>query len=71
MVNNARANHCAAPFLTCYNLCGRELISRLLRSPATRRLDHVLMNLPQSATDFLDVFIGYNRKRDATDAESR
>ena len=65
MVRNAELNKCSAPYINCYNMCGREFIDELLRHPNTCKIDHVLMNLPQSATDFLDVFIGYNRKRPA------
>ena len=61
MMKNARSNHCVQPFLTCYNMDGRLFIDALLKT--SNRIDHVLMNLPQSATDFLDVFIGYNAKR--------
>mmetsp|Transcript_4741 Transcript_4741/g.7964 ORF Transcript_4741/g.7964 Transcript_4741/m.7964 type:complete len:495 (-) Transcript_4741:65-1549(-) len=64
MVKNARSNNCVEPFLSCYNMDGRQFIETLLQT--ARHIDHVLMNLPQSATDFLDVFIGYNDKRNVT-----
>jgi tRNA G37 N-methylase Trm5 len=75
MVKNSTANHCASPFLSCYNMDGRVFIAALLQpslgspSPRPRAIDHVLMNLPQSATDFLDVFIGFNKKRDLRESE--
>jgi tRNA G37 N-methylase Trm5 len=67
LLQNARLNHCrlattveeSAPGLSCHNLDGREFI-RCLREAGVAP-DHVLMNLPQSAPEFLDTFIGYFR----------
>jgi tRNA (guanine37-N1)-methyltransferase len=67
LLQNAHLNHCriaadvaeSAPGLSCYNLDGREFI-RSLRVAGVAP-DHVLMNLPQSAPEFLDTFIGYFR----------
>jgi tRNA G37 N-methylase Trm5 len=64
MVSNARGNNCPTHLLKCYNEDGRDFLLTLLQTRGGR-VDHVLMNLPQSATDFLDVFIGYNSKRKA------
>lgn len=65
MLQNARLNRCTVidtddsqPGITCYNLDGREFIRRL-RSRGVLP-DHVIMNLPQTAPDFLDTFIGYS-----------
>jgi tRNA (guanine37-N1)-methyltransferase len=43
--------------LVCHNMDGRAFIGDLLSKGV--QLNHVIMNLPQSATDFLSAFIGY------------
>lgn len=66
MMRNSKLNNCHAPFISCYNMDGRKFITSLLKSKPC--LDHILMNLPQSASDFLDVFVGYNKKRNIDDS---
>jgi tRNA (guanine37-N1)-methyltransferase len=64
LLQNAHLNHCRLATgsdtqrgLSCYNLDGREFIRRLRREGIAP--GHVIMNLPQTAPEFLDVFIGY------------
>ena len=42
--------------LRCYNLCGRVFVKELVEKQI--QFDQVLMNLPATAIDFLDVFVG-------------
>ena len=63
LVDNARNNKVD---INAYCMDGREftrkvasdLIARLSKEPSTRLIDHIVMNLPASATDFLDCLIG-------------
>lgn len=59
LVENAKANHCKHS-LHCYNLDGRDFILQLLSKKVV--FTEAIMNLPQNATDFLDVFIGLNTR---------
>ena len=43
----------------CYNMDGRDFITMLKNLGISPH--HVIMNLPQSATEFLDAFIGFSR----------
>lgn len=60
LVINNRANKCEK-FLSCYNMCARDFVLQLADTGVD--FDHAIMNLPQSATDFLDVFIGIGKRR--------
>lgn len=52
---NLKNNHCEK-YLKNYNMCGRDFILKMVNEGIL--FNEVIMNLPQSATDFLDVFIG-------------
>ena len=54
---NAKKNKCKG--LHCYNMDGRAFLHQLDESPETPTIDHVLMNLPASAPEFLDAFRGW------------
>jgi len=60
LVINNRANKCERS-LSCYNMCARDFVLQLADTGID--FDHAIMNLPQSATDFLDAFIGIGRRR--------
>jgi len=54
---NAKLNKC---LLHCYNQDGRDFLRQLIHSQSLNnplRIDHIIMNLPASAIQFLDVFI--------------
>ena len=53
LLKNIALNKIPQKFITCYNQDGRELIRNF-----DGQIDFVLMNLPASATEFLDVFRG-------------
>ena len=55
LVSNTKLNHCEK-FVEPYNLDGRKFILELVDRGVL--FNEVIMNLPQSATEFLDVFIG-------------
>ena len=57
---NMNKNKCKK-LLSPYNMDGRDFILKMQEDQVV--IDHVIMNLPQNATDFLDVFIGYDRRR--------
>ena len=59
-MNNGRQNHCGG-HLTCYNMDGREFIRELVEKNVA--FTDVIINLPQTAVDFLDVFIGIGNFR--------
>ncbi len=59
LVMNSQKNKCGAK-LKSYNLDGRAFIMQMQQDRV--HIDHILMNLPQNATDFLDVFIGYTKR---------
>ena len=64
---NMNRNKCKN-LLSPYNMDGRDFILKMQEDQII--IDHVIMNLPQNATDFLDIFIGYNKRRkEANDAE--
>lgn len=60
LVENSKKNHCGDNLLS-FNTDGRIFILNLQSMGIN--VDHVIMNLPQNATDFLDVFIGYTVRR--------
>jgi hypothetical protein len=61
LVQNARLNHVHSnDSLYCYNLDGREFIYDLARRNIG--INHAILNLPGSATDFLDAFIGLKHR---------
>ncbi|KAL5260929.1 hypothetical protein ACHWQZ_G006842 [Mnemiopsis leidyi] len=53
LLENVKINKISSEFITCYNQDGRELIENFAGP-----IDYVLMNLPASAYEFVDVFIG-------------
>jgi len=57
---NNQANRCERS-LTCYNMCARDFVLQLAEKGVD--FDHAIMNLPQSATDFLDAFIGLGTRK--------
>lgn len=59
LVANTKLNKCEK-FIKCYCLDGREFI--LSMADRNIKIDEAIMNLPASATDFLDVFIGYAKR---------
>jgi tRNA (guanine37-N1)-methyltransferase len=59
LVSNTKLNQCEN-FLESFNLDGRMFILELIEREI--KFNEVLMNLPQSATDFLDVFIGLGQR---------
>lgn len=61
MLRNRDSNKCDSSLLTCSNKDGRVFIWDMLRDKID--IDHVVMNLPQSAPEFLDAFIGYAHRR--------
>lgn len=59
LLKNIEINKIKSQYITCYNQDGRELIRNF-----TGQIDFVLMNLPASAYEFLDVFVGLFSKRE-------
>jgi tRNA (guanine37-N1)-methyltransferase len=57
---NAKKNKCKG--LHCYNMDGRAFLHQLDESPDAA-IDHVLMNLPASAPEFLDAFRGWTSRK--------
>jgi tRNA (guanine37-N1)-methyltransferase len=55
LVGNTKLNK-VEKHLHAYNLCGRAFVKELIEQHI--QFDRVLMNLPASAIDFLDVFVG-------------
>lgn len=53
---NVRRNGSAQDFVTCYNLDAREFVRKLVAEGIA--FNHVLMNLPTDAIEFLDCFVG-------------
>eukprot|EP00392_Amoebophrya_sp_AT5.2_P018416 g18949.t1 len=60
MLTNSQLNKCSDSTLTCSNQDGRQFVWDLLQKGVW--VDHAIMNLPQSATEFLDAFIGYSHR---------
>lgn len=54
--------------LLCVYLIGRDFLMQLARDKVMPH--EVIMNLPASATDFLDVFIGYGRRYEAAESKA-
>lgn len=65
---NMNKNKCKN-LLSPYNMDGRDFILKMQEDQII--IDHVIMNLPQNATDFLDVFIGYNKRRIGLDGPEK
>ena len=59
LVSNGKLNKCEK-FLKCYCMDGREFVLSMAEKDI--KIDEAIMNLPASATDFLDVFIGYAKR---------
>ena len=59
LLKNAEQNKCSN-LLHGYNLDGRKFVMELAKRDIA--FDHAPMNLPQTATEFLDVFIGLRRR---------
>ena len=57
---NKKKNHCQRT-LHCYNLDARQFIVQLNQRNIV--FDEVIMNLPQNAIEFLDVFVGLETRR--------
>ena len=74
---NAKLNHTSVESLSCYNLDARDFLRTLRGKASTENsdgravwVDHVIMNLPQTAIDFLDCFRGFMyRWRRSSDGE--
>lgn len=74
---NAKLNHTSFESLSCYNLDARDFLRTLRGKASTGNsdggavwVDHVIMNLPQTAIDFLDCFRGFMyRWRRSNDGE--
>jgi len=58
---NTKLNKCTSKVL-CFNLDGRDFIRLIIvgsnQQPPLKHIDHIIMNLPASAIEFLDVFRG-------------
>ena len=61
LVSNMKTNHCEK-HLNPYNMDGRDFVLSLVDRGV--HFTEAIMNLPQNATDFLDVFIGLARRKD-------
>jgi len=59
LLSNTKLNHCEAR-LHSFNLDGRDFIHHLVDRKVF--FQEVILNLPQSAVQFLDVFVGLHRK---------
>jgi len=59
LVSNTKLNQCDK-FIEPFNMDGRKFILQLVEKGA--HFNEVIMNLPQSATEFLDVFIGLGKR---------
>ena len=57
LVKNCKLNH-VEERVYCFNMDAKEFLSHLLQKNKELCLDHVIMNLPATAVDFLDVFKG-------------
>lgn len=63
LVHNAQLNKISQKML-CYNMCARAVMKKLYAEKAKRAVefkepDHIYMNLPVDAIEFLDVFTDY------------
>jgi hypothetical protein len=67
LVENSRSNKCERS-LKCFNMCGRDFILSLADNGVA--FDEVIMNLPQNASDFLDVFVGIGKRFDESNSET-
>jgi tRNA G37 N-methylase Trm5 len=66
---NAQQNKCRVPQdLICSNQDARALLAQLQKNKVV--IDHVIMNLPASAPEFLDMFRGYKNNSPAATALS-
>ena len=64
LVDNVALNRVRAS-VTPFNLDARDFIVRMVRKER-RRVGHILMNLPASAIEFTDVFVGLYAEEDIT-----
>lgn len=60
LTTNARTNHCSPSRLVASNADARAFVIAL--AARGERFHEAIMNLPANATDFLDVFIGLERR---------
>jgi len=60
LLANAKLNKCKTDKLSMYNEDGRAFLIALAEKGIS--FDHAVMNLPQTATDFLDAFIGLSTR---------
>ena len=56
--NSNSSNSNNSNFLETYNMCGQKFIRAQYANPECNSIDHCIMNLPQTAVDLLDAFIG-------------
>jgi tRNA (guanine37-N1)-methyltransferase len=66
LVHNAKLNKVENKMI-CLNMCAREVMRKLYREKETLALsfqnpDHIYMNLPVDAIEFLDVFTNYGKE---------
>lgn len=59
VVNSQKNNCCDGNRLHCYNMDAREFVRRIFFQDRIQ-VDHVIMNLPATAPEFLDAFRGYD-----------
>lgn len=57
---NSKTNSCKSDRLSCYNLDGREFVYELIANGIT--FDHAILNLPSTALNFLDCFVGLGHR---------
>jgi tRNA (guanine37-N1)-methyltransferase len=61
LLQNAKVNKCAPDRLISYNMDGRAFIHAVNANPDIPYVDHIIMNLPAIATEFLDAFRGWTK----------
>ena len=52
---NMKLNHIDPKLMKIYNLDARDFIMKLVREEGIKRIDHIIMNLPATSIEFLDV----------------
>lgn len=62
LVSNCKLNH-VVENVHCFNMDARELLRYLLQKNTKLSFDHVIMNLPANAVEFLDTFVGVYREK--------
>ncbi|XP_028396304.1 tRNA (guanine(37)-N1)-methyltransferase-like [Dendronephthya gigantea] len=60
LVKNCQVNR-VEKYVHCFNMDAREILKHLLQKDRRLCFDHVIMNLPATAVEFLDVFRGLYR----------